>query len=829
MRLHRLAWLLALPLAHASAVAEKLSVERQRLYTSTAAYCSNPDEILISSMDVQFFRHNASLEFQLTASARPSNVSMSADLNLFAYGRDMFNMSIDLCEIGGGSLCPVPQYNFSGSGIFNVPEEYASRVPDIVYSVPDIEALGVMRLIEQGTNNTVGCMQVTLSNGLTTRTERVVWATMGFTIAAAVAMVCATLYRDSLSSLRWRVVDVVSTLHTVAFASMLTLIIPLVYHQFSLSFAWSVGLIFIRPVQNAIYKTRLDAHTNDDGIFYSALMKAYYSRLANLYPAVSLNPDSPAVFSGSSNSLGDIFGSALGKRALYAPNTGPGGEMDSGGSSQSVVLASDNIGFSQTGIYYYSESLDISPNSAFLTVLVNWLFVLCIALVVLLLVGLLATFVHAIAQGRRVEQGAPEKQPLADDTAVEESRVLTEERREGHTLGGQPFLEAPAAATGLAGSRIGRAVMPFLNFTFFYVRPIVFRVVEVATPPLLVFILFQFAHATGWPSHVSAAFILAALVLTWIAMLGPMFMHVAETRDAHSLYFSEYQSPWDTYGAATRVGTMAEPYRPKYYWFATVHLVCHFLRACFIALPQRNDLAMRQTVGLLTVDVILFLLLVILRPGRDKWTDFVQYILALFRIVCWALGVVLTTQANIWGIPRAVIGFVLFAVVALAVVFIFFVFLWDIIAALFSRQQRWTGRYGKHVQVVEKMHGAPYSDRPTDAYEAQGYSDEREHDGHERHEREDDRDVHEPSHEPVDGHGAHEREATHVDNEPHHESGANAHVPADNGPNDALPVQSQPTSDHTQPATVLNTERDLPALPRAQPPIVGAGANLYSS
>ena len=115
-----------------------------------------------------------------------------------------------------------------------------------------------------------------------------------------------------------------------------------------------------------------------------------------------------------------------------------------------------------------------------------------------------------------------------------------------------------------------------------------------------------------------------------------------------------------------------------------------------------------------------------------------------------------------------------------------------------------------------------------DRYEAQGYSDEREHDGHEHHEPEDDRDVHEPSHEPVDGHGAHEREATHVDNEPH-ESGADAHVPADNGPNDALPVQSQPTSDHTQSATVLNTERDLPALPRAQPPIVGAGANLYSS
>ena len=70
------------------------------------------------------------------------------------------------------------------------------------------------------------------------------------------------------------------------------------------------------------------------------------------------------------------------RRALYAPNTGAGGEMVSGGETNPVVWAAQDFGFSQTGVLYYTESLDISPHSAFLTALVNWLLVLCIALAV---------------------------------------------------------------------------------------------------------------------------------------------------------------------------------------------------------------------------------------------------------------------------------------------------------------------------------------------------------------------------------------------------------------------------------------------------------------
>ncbi|WFD47120.1 hypothetical protein GLX27_001767 [Malassezia furfur] len=690
--------------AYRPGVAQVLSAEEQSLYTSTVAYCSPPGPILISAMDVRFYRQNHSLDFQLTAAALPSNLNMTAELNLFAYGRDWFNMSIDLCEIGGGSLCPVPPYNFSGSGMYDVPNRFTSSIPNVVFSVPDIEALGVLRLTKQNTNDTVGCMQVTLANGLTARSPGVLWGTVGFVLLAVVAAVATMLWRDSLSALQWRVVDIVGTLHTVVLTSMLTLIVPHVFHEYSLSFAWSFGLIYMRPMQEAIYRSRLAHGSNDSDVPYATLMEAQYARLANLYPAVSLNPDEPAVYTGSSGTLTDLFASHARRavrRALYAPNTGAGGEMVSGGESNPVVWAAQDFGFTQTGVLYYTESLDISPNSAFLTALVCWLLVVCIAIAVFALASALwatrRTARHA-ARLAAAHAAAPPPPPTPPTPPTDAKADA-------------PWAPLPARARSFGvvarHPRLRHIPQPVQRMLFQLAHPTFGRLVEIATTPLLVLIFFQWTHATGWPSHVAAAFTFAALIAAWVTMLAPMFVHVARTRDARTLYYTHDVSPYDEHAPAAKYGALAHPYRPRYYWFGTVHLVCAFLRACFVAFPQRSNLAMRQGVGLLVIDVLLFLALVLLRPGRDRWGDFVQYMLALFRIVGWALCIALTTQANLWGIPRAVLGFVLMAVTAIAIVFVFAVFVWEVALSLISRNQRWSRRFGALMAPQSIAGGGP--------------------------------------------------------------------------------------------------------------------------
>ena len=129
-----------------------------------------------------------------------------------------------------------------------------------------------------------------------------------------------------------------------------------------------------------------------------------------------------------------------------------------------------------------------------------------------------------------------------------------------------------------------------------------------------------------------------------------------------------------------------------------VVVLCDLIRACFISFPQGASFGLRQSVGLAAVDGLLFLALCILRPGRDKSTDFVQIMLCLFRIVTWALCIALTIQAKVWGIPRAVLGYVLLGVTALAMVFMFFVVLWDTVSPLLIPRQRWSGKFGSDPQ-----------------------------------------------------------------------------------------------------------------------------------
>ncbi|WFD00898.1 hypothetical protein MYAM1_003654 [Malassezia yamatoensis] len=644
-------------------------------------------------MEIQLYRQNHSLEFQLTAAALPSDLNMSAELNLFAYGQDFVSLDIDLCQIGSGSLCPIPQYNFSGGGTYVVPEKYSNKIPKIVYSVPDIEVLGVLRLIQHNTNTTAGCMQVTLANGLTARSKGVLWGTVGFALAAMASMALILLWRDSLSALQWRMVDVVGTFQTVVTTSMLTLIQPLVFHEYSLSFAWSYGLIYEAPMQRSIYSTRINHGSNDDDIPYAALMQAQYARLANLYPARLLNPSKPAIFTGSSGTFSGLFRLTqhITKRMLYAPNTGAGGEMAPASESNPVVWAAQNYGFSQTGILYYVESLKISPNSAFLTVLVNWLLVICMISVLFAMANALNMFTHKLQRQFPTSHRTP---AITSSTATNSSPqddkasfTPTSTRREFPSLPTRTHFHSKATYISAYIARLGTQ----------WLHPIFGRITQIATTPLLVMIFFQWTHATGWPSHVAAAFCFLALILAWSAMLAPMFMHVAQTRDVQSLYFAKSQSPYDAASPAARFGALAHPYRPKYYWFTVVHLLCAILRACFVAFPQRNNLALRQAVGLLVIDTLLWLVLVILRPGRDKFENFVQILLTTFRIIGWSLCVALTTQANIWGIPRAVLGFVLMAVTAIAIVCIFVLFLVELLIAFVSRNQRWSRRFGEFV------------------------------------------------------------------------------------------------------------------------------------
>lgn len=55
--------------------------------------------------------------FTLSAASISNNLNLAAEVSVDAYGMSALNWTINLCEVLGGLLCPLPVISFTGSSI----------------------------------------------------------------------------------------------------------------------------------------------------------------------------------------------------------------------------------------------------------------------------------------------------------------------------------------------------------------------------------------------------------------------------------------------------------------------------------------------------------------------------------------------------------------------------------------------------------------------------------------------------------------------------------------------------------------------------------------
>ena len=137
------------------------------LYTSSVAYCEAPGPLLLQSLDLKYSDDTHTLDFDVRLSSTTTDLTYDTDFMLYAYGRKFVKVHQDLCALASGSFCHIPNYNFSGSARVHVPDSISSDIPRIVYTVPDIEALAMLRLYDSKTKKPKGCIQVQISNSMT--------------------------------------------------------------------------------------------------------------------------------------------------------------------------------------------------------------------------------------------------------------------------------------------------------------------------------------------------------------------------------------------------------------------------------------------------------------------------------------------------------------------------------------------------------------------------------------------------------------------------------------------------------------------------------------
>ena len=647
----------------------------QKIYTDTVAYCDQPHAILVNGLNLTFYRKNNSAAFAFNAATIPNNLSSTLNLHLYAFGLDIVEFSLNLCSIANNVLCPLPNHAISGAGEYTLPPDTIDKVPGIVYTVLDIEAVVILHVIDNATNKTAECLQVTLSNGRSTNIPAVRWAVVGATGGMAVVALVHSVWPIGLGAAQWRIVDVLYTLQHIVYVSFAPMMLPKVFYEFALLFMWTTGVVFIEPVQRAILNMRLRTGAYDNNFMYNQQLKAQVIRDTNLYATKELGADAQklkqnltdiislaaapkqrrsmaaplqyaaSLFAPSNVTTPHMLAAGVSEKiAQFAPNTGPGGEMAPGAQGGNVVYVSTKPDFSQYGIKSMAERMQVSPYGLFLTALIDWLFFLCMALVALAIMYV----IHAIVYK------SPNTMPRIERAALKRTHVA--------------------------------------QLRLFYrqaARPVLIRVLQMATQPLLIYIIYQWSHSRSWASHLVAAFTFAVLLGVWVAIVAPVFHIVRRTRNPSVLYFDEVRSPYDLHNPATQVGSLVHPWVPRCYWFAMVQPVFWFVGACFIAFPQGELIGLRQCVGLLAVECIYFVLLMVFRPGRDRTSDWFNGIMSFSRIAAWAVAVSLAPESHVYGIPRAVLGYVLLVVTGVPYVLAFFVFVWDAVSPLFFKKQRW--------------------------------------------------------------------------------------------------------------------------------------------
>ena len=176
-----------------------------------------------------------------------ANVNVSANLFLNVYGAHPFNITIDICTLFNGALCPLPLYVFNGSETLPLPSsiKFTSDIPKIAYKIPDLEAFAQLTLTEVGTGELKACIQSTLSNGWSTHQPGVSWGIGGLAFLALFSSVWQSFLLDSVAPFRF--LDLLGLYQTIASSGFFDLNYPVVYRAFTLNFSWAMGLFSQSP------------------------------------------------------------------------------------------------------------------------------------------------------------------------------------------------------------------------------------------------------------------------------------------------------------------------------------------------------------------------------------------------------------------------------------------------------------------------------------------------------------------------------------------------------------------------------------------------------
>jgi len=280
----------------------------------------------------------------------------------------------------------VPAGSFAAKGHQTIPSSFASQIPSIAFSVPDLEGDAKMQLKSKDTGADLACIESGINNGKTVEVPAVSYIAVGIAGAALLLSSLAALGSagstgSSTSSPNFS--EVVGWFQSMAMNGMLSVNYPPVYRSFTKNFAFSGGIIPWNAMQTSIdnFRNRTGGNLTADSV--------QYLRNATLAYSTGSASNKSVV---AKRSIEWFFGESLLITRDVSTSINGTGNVTSTGNSTGTVNG-DKVTHIVHGIQGYVEQLTIPQANTFMTVLLIFAVVIAaIAVGILLLKVILETW-----------------------------------------------------------------------------------------------------------------------------------------------------------------------------------------------------------------------------------------------------------------------------------------------------------------------------------------------------------------------------------------------------------------------------------------------------
>lgn len=184
------------------------------------------------------------------------NDYVEAHAEVVVYGLTIMTQTIRLCDLNYDTICPLTSGHIQVKSDYEVPSSIQANIPNIAYTIPDLDArVRVVVYATGDTNTPLACVEAQLTNGKTVQTKYAAWpiaAVSGLGLLTS-GIVSIFGHSNTAAHIASNSVSLFIYFQSLAITAMLAVErVPPIAAAWAQNFMWTMGIIRVSFMQHII-------------------------------------------------------------------------------------------------------------------------------------------------------------------------------------------------------------------------------------------------------------------------------------------------------------------------------------------------------------------------------------------------------------------------------------------------------------------------------------------------------------------------------------------------------------------------------------------------